>query len=390
MFLQEMRRDRKEILVVDTGDLLHSRSARPSPGTRQIALAKADLYMRAYNVMGYDAFLPGEMDLSFGVENLIKMSKQARFPFVLANLIDVKSNKPVFPSFTIKEIKGVRIGIMGLISNQLPLGIPDKEKDQYQVRDPFQMAPNIIAEMKKQNCRVIIAMAHMEKEEQERLGREFAGIDLILSGHLNYYIDPEKSDRTQIFFAGARGENLGEVDFVLENDHLNSRFRRIPLTTQYADDPRMQAYLKEYKEKIKKLSEPPLPAEPHKMPEKRGETTRTPLYVGEKSCASCHPGQFLSWKQTAHARAYRTLVQKKQTSDPICVSCHTTGFGAQKRSGTELLNVQCEACHGPGEGHPDQRKTLGKISEALCRQCHNPANSPNFKYSDYLEKVRHR
>ncbi len=386
-----MRRDKKEILLLDTGDLLHSRSVQPGPTEKKNAGIKADLYMKAYNLMGYDAFLPGEMDLSYGVENLLQMSREARFPFVMANLIEAASGKPVFQPYIVKEVNGVRIGIMGLVSDRLPLGIPQNEKNRFRLADPYRTGKQVIAAMKKkEKCRVILAMAHMEMEEQEKLSREVLGIDFILSGHFNYYLDPEQAGKSRIFFAGARGENLGQVDITLEENRLGSRFQRMPLTTKYADDRQTTALLDEYKEKMKKIAESPVSGEPHTIPAKpESAAPRPPLYVGEKACAACHPRQHAAWKKTAHARAYRTLLQKNKTSDPICASCHTTGYGAPKVSQAQLRNVQCEACHGPGEGHPDQKKKLGKISEDLCLQCHNTANSPNFKYSEYREKIRH-
>jgi 2',3'-cyclic-nucleotide 2'-phosphodiesterase (5'-nucleotidase family) len=254
-YVEQLRRERKAVLLLDTGDLLHSRSSQPGPETRKVNDLKADLFMKAYNLMGYDAFTPGEMDLSFGVAELIRMGKEARFPFLLANLIDVKSKKTVFQPFLIKEVQGVRIGITGLISNELPLGIPPEEKGRFTLSDPFSTAVKVIAELKKKKCRVIVVMAHMENEEQERLAKEVRGIDFILSGHLNYQVDPIKTERTEIFFAGARGENLGDLDFVVEKK-LDYRFTRVSLTTQFGDQPQMQEILNNYKTKMKELSEP--------------------------------------------------------------------------------------------------------------------------------------
>ena len=185
------------------------------------------------------------------------MSKEARFPFLLANLIDRKSGKPVFQPFMIKGVQGIRVGITGLISNDLPLGIPAGEKERFQLADPFSTARKIIAGMKKKKCQVIIVMAHMENEEQERLAREVRGIDFILSGHVTYQADPIKMERAEIFFAGARGENLGDLDFVLEQKKLEHRFTRVPLTTQFGDQAQMLELVNEYKAKLKALSEGP-------------------------------------------------------------------------------------------------------------------------------------
>ena len=77
---------------MDTGDLLFSNESVQNPNAKQIGNLKADLYMKSYNLMGYNAFTPGELDLSIGVGELIKMSQQANFPFLAANLIKAYSN----------------------------------------------------------------------------------------------------------------------------------------------------------------------------------------------------------------------------------------------------------------------------------------------------------
>jgi hypothetical protein len=112
-------------------------------------------------------------------------------------------------------------------------------------------------------------------------------------------------------------------------------------------------------------------------------------YGGEKGCATCHPREHQHWASTAHARAYQTLAEKDKTSDKSCLACHTTGFGSPKDPGARYENVQCEFCHGPGEGHPDPWKDLAEVDEHQCRLCHNPTNSPDFDYDKYVQKILH-
>jgi hypothetical protein len=70
---------------------------------------------------------------------------------------------------------------------------------------------------------------------------------------------------------------------------------------------------------------------------------------------------------------------------------------------------QCENCHGPGSTHVDifekwnkDQKSVSPAelargrslvkrakTEDLCIRCHDYENSPNFKFSEYWEKVNH-
>jgi hypothetical protein len=355
---------------------------------------KADLYMKTYNLMGYDAFTPGELDFSFGLAPLVRMSKQANFPFLAANLVDTKSGKPVFKAYAIKEVQGVKIGLLGLISNRYPLGGSSEEKERFHLADPIETAKKIVPGLRKR-CQVIAVLGHLEVDEQEMLAQAVPEIFFILSGHNpNYQLSPIKVGNSQILLGGSRGENLGLVDFEVEGTTLSSRYQLIALTTKYADHPQAEELLKQYKTALQNLSQTSTSAgvrRDRSVPDSQSPTTLSAPFVGEKVCLPCHQGQHGSWLETAHARAYQTLVQKNKTSDAACLTCHTTGFGEPRRNPTtHLENVQCEACHGPGDGHPQPRKSLPKISESQCLKCHNTANSPNFDYAAYLQKIRHR
>ncbi len=81
-------------------------------------------------------------------------------------------------------------------------------------------------------------------------------------------------------------------------------------------------------------------------------------YTGTKPCASCHYQQYQAWRSDKH---YTSLIHMpvKYWADRECLQCHTTGYGApggyaQGSSPAvlgNLLDVTCEACHGPGGRH---------------------------------------
>ncbi len=378
---------------MDTGDLLFSRDSVENPNAKQIGNLKADLYMKAYNLMGYDAFTPGELDFSFGVGEVIRMSQRANFPFLAANLVDANSKAPVFKPYVIKEVQGFKIGILGLISDRSPLGGPPEEKGKYLITDPFEAAKKIIGVLRKQ-CRVIVALAHMEADEQKMLATNVHGIHFVINGHLTHaHQDPQLVAHTQVLIAGSRGEHLGQVDFFKQRGRLFSRYQLNALKTDYKENPEVQAWVSQYKDQLQCILQPPVVmAERPKGPADSSPTMAVPqllAFMGEKSCQTCHPREHAHWETTAHARAYRTLVERNKASDPSCLPCHTTGYGSFQDPRARFENVQCEACHGPAEAHPNPRKDLEGAEEHECRACHNATNSPNFNYDIYVQKIIH-
>jgi hypothetical protein len=365
-----------------------------NPNAKTIGNLKAGLYMKAYNLMGYDAFTPGELDLSLGIDELIKISQQANFPFLAANLLNSQSNEPIFKPYVIKEIKevrGMKVGIFGLISNNFSAGSPSGGREKFKITDPIEAAQKVMAELKPQ-CRVIVALAHLGADEERMLADKAHGIDFIVNGHLTHaQAAPQLVNHTQIFLAGARGEFLGQADLFEKRRKLYSRYQLIPLKLDYHEKPEIKVMVSELKNEMECALRPEGKDELAKGPASSPEMIVPPLlsFVGEKGCQACHPREYEHWATTAHARAYDTLVKKDKTSDPSCLACHTTGRGSLQNANSRFENVQCEACHGSAGAHPDPRKDLDHVDEDDCRQCHNPTNSPNFNYDKYVQKILH-
>jgi hypothetical protein len=259
--------------------------------------------------------------------------------------------------------------------------------------DPIETAKKIVPRLRKKSD-LIVALAHMELEEEQKLAQAAPDIFFILSGHNpTVQRNPTKVNNSSIFDAGSRGEQLGQVKFYTEGKDLFARYDIVNLTIKYADHPQVLGLLNLYKAGLRNLVQLPPQPGPTPEPGAPGLQAATPppaLFVGEKACLPCHQEQHKSWQGTAHARAYQTLVQQNKSSDPGCLQCHTTGYGeAKKDLAADFQNVQCEACHGPGDGHPEPRKSLSRVGEDRCVNCHNTANSPFFNYAAYLQKARH-
>ncbi|MFO0969844.1 MAG: cytochrome c family protein [Gemmataceae bacterium] len=87
-------------------------------------------------------------------------------------------------------------------------------------------------------------------------------------------------------------------------------------------------------------------------------------FVGSKECASCHFDQFLTWRETKHAKGFEVLPAKYQ-DDASCLKCHATGHGqdtgfVSKAKTPGLAGASCESCHGPGSKHAEIAKSFGK------------------------------
>lgn len=118
-------------------------------------------------------------------------------------------------------------------------------------------------------------------------------------------------------------------------------------------------------------------------------------YQGAISCKKCHRRNFNAWSATGHAKATGTISEAFKKRPPLedCLICHTTGYGDinEYRFVEEvplyLRGVQCEACHGPGKGHPGFGAKFRRVTLGICRNCHTKDQSPAFHYKSYLLRI---
>ena len=210
------------------------------------------------------------------------------------------------------------------------------------------------------------------------------GWDVIISSSGEELEEPLNIDNTLITSGYPKGEKFGVLTLKVnkKGDVVNSRHEWIPLGNEIDEDERVRKVLDKYDVKVAsyyKESVKPLPG-----------TT----YLGVSRCAECHQPFVESWEKTRHSHAFASLEDVGKSSDPECIVCHSVGFwekgGFFNLEATPgLANVQCEECHGLNRDHVTDFSAMRPITETVCLKCHTKANSPEFNYSEYLNKIKH-
>lgn len=138
------------------------------------------------NNLGYDAAALGNHEFDFSIDTLITRAQQSAFPFLAANLTNADGSMPEYAiPYTMKEVSGVTVGILGLANVETPATAnPSAVADL--VFAPYAEAlRQYIPEMEQLGADFIIIVGHICKEEMEALvplAKEF-NIPFITGGH---------------------------------------------------------------------------------------------------------------------------------------------------------------------------------------------------------------
>lgn len=134
------------------------------------------------------------------------------------------------------------------------------------------------------------------------------------------------------------------------------------------------------------------------------------VYVGQDICAECHREQAERMSRLRMSRAIERL-QGADLQNSRCLGCHTTGLGQPLAAGlapTDMVNVQCEACHGPGSKYVELMRSgyqsgdpafaakaaeaglLARPDKTTCLQCHHDEpGQPPWQYEQHREFIKH-
>ncbi len=387
--IQSVKQESRPLLVLDAGNLFFKERPLSTIEKKEFAL-KSEYILDAYQIMGGAALNIGEADLYMGVEHLKRLQQRAAIAFVSSNLYSNTSARPLFQTYVVQEVAGIKIGILGLFSDKVSV------EPSITVRDPLKTAQTIIASLKK-TCSFIIVLSNLGLEDDKKLAKNVPDIDLIIGGRATQRLpQPITTGKTIIVHAYRRGQYLGRLDIAAQTASPPWQFTMkntlIPLGEKIADDPAIAQLTKEYRARVIAMNRQEFFQE--KLHDKNRAAMGEAQYAGVNYCASCHKVQYDNWLNTSHAYAYETLMKDCNNYDIECLPCHTTGFkepgGFAIGQGHEssFINVQCEACHGPGKKHTAAGNIIRDASEVVCKQCHDEKNSPRFNYEEYLPLVK--
>lgn len=252
----------------------------------------------AMNALGYDAMAVGNHEFNFGLDVLRRAQKDSSFPWLSANTRLTGDGSPAFPEYVVKELGGVRVGILGLTTPNIPGWEPEANRPGLKWEDPVVTAARLVPVLRgPERCDVVVALIHSGLEadpvtgepEGRALGNrvvalanEVPGIDLILTGHTHRRIPLSRVHGVPFLQPGRWGEVLARVDLVVEKSRKRSRIVEIrsellPSDASVAIDPEIAAIAAPHHERALAYLDEPLATAAGPFPGARARLEDTAL-----------------------------------------------------------------------------------------------------------------
>jgi 5'-nucleotidase len=221
-------------------------------GTPASTVFKGEPDIICLSKMGCNAMVVGNHEFDYGQENLNTLRKLAEFPILGANVYSERGQAPVMKGYFTRNIKGIRIHILGLVTDETPITTHPRNVKTLVFKDPIEIAIEILSKLDKGN--LTIALTHLGYEVDKQLAKNTSGIDIIIGGHSHTKIEtPVKVKNTVICQAFEYGEYVGRLDIDIENGKIARILGSlIPVTEEIEEDPEIKEIVDEYLVKLDK------------------------------------------------------------------------------------------------------------------------------------------
>lgn len=253
--VEEARKANPNTLLIDNGD------------TIQGTILSDDLYnfnlelkhpvIDVMNFMGYDAMTLGNHEFNFGIDMVKKIQEEAKFPMLASNANYKKGGSYLAKPYIIKEVAGVRVGILGITNPNIPKWDGLKVEDLV-FATPLESAEKHIKEMKEAGVDLIILSTHMGYTSEyggdgaDEVIAKFPEIDAVLTGH-SHSTEKQKVGNTLVGGARNEGRQVVKFDFELtKKDNAwvvaDSKVDIVEVK-EYEASTELKEYAKEYHDK---------------------------------------------------------------------------------------------------------------------------------------------
>ncbi len=228
------------VYFVDAGDAFF-RSPYVVQSKRENLLATAQAILSSYNIMNCQVMNIGVNDLAAGPEFIKELETQAAFPFISANIMDVKTGEPLFESTAIIETNDHKLGFVGVTSG-------DKRLKEFTFGDPLESAKQAIAGLKGK-VDLIFLMANVDDRTELELAQEIGEIDFLIRSKTGaLHRNPKEHNGVVVVRSGKQGKyaaalKIRHVDNVAVMKNVSAQQKRI----KFADN-RLKAMSTDLKE----------------------------------------------------------------------------------------------------------------------------------------------
>ncbi len=250
--IKRIRKEQPNTLLIDSGDTIQG-SPLESFHSRKNNV-RTDPMMLVMNSLNYDAMAVGNHEYNFGLKVLEKARGEAKFPWLSGNTYEKGTQRTHYKPYIVKEVAGVRVGIVGLTTPGVPYWDNPPNYEGLEFREPVAEARKWVTMLRTQEkADVVVIAMHMGLGEDLRTGeaspgqipheneaiaiaKEVPGVDVIFMGHTHREVPSLYINGVLLTQANHWGRHLARADLYLQKEPSGWRVYAKSARTFPSDD----------------------------------------------------------------------------------------------------------------------------------------------------------
>ena len=242
--IKRLKASRPGALVLDGGDSWQ--------GSATALWTDAQDMVDASKLLGVDV-MTAHWEMTYGakrVQEIVDKDLKGRIDFIAQNIKTADFGDPVFPAFTMKEMNGVSIGIIGQAFPYTPIANPRYFVPDWSFGIQEGNMQKTVDEVRAKGAQVVVLLSHNGMDVDLKMATRVRGIDAILGGHTHDGV-PQPSlvknagGTTLVTNAGSNGKFLAVLDFDVKGGKVGDyRYKLLPVFANLLPaDAEMSAYI---------------------------------------------------------------------------------------------------------------------------------------------------
>ena len=242
--VKRLKASRPGALLLDGGDTWQ--------GSATSLWTNAQDMVDACKLLGVDV-MTGHWEFTYGMERvkeIIEKDFKGKIDFLAQNVKTNDFGDPVFKPYTLRQINGVPVAIIGQAFPYTPIANP-----RYMVADwgfgiQEENMQKVVDEARGKGAQLVVLLSHNGMDVDLKMASRVRGIDAIFGGHTHDGVPvavPVKNagGTTLVTNAGSNSKFLGVMDFDVKGGKLTDyRYRLLPIfANQLRADPEMDALI---------------------------------------------------------------------------------------------------------------------------------------------------
>ncbi len=243
--VKKMRASRPGSLLLDGGDTWQ--------GSATALWTKGQDMVDAGKLLGVDV-MTGHWEFTLGadrVKHVVDNDFKGKIDFVAQNIKTADFGDPVFEDFTIRQINGIPVAIIGQAFPYTPVANPRYMTPDWTFGIQEGHLQKTVNDARAKGAQVVVLLSHNGMDVDLKLAGRVTGIDAIMGGHTHDgvpqpVIVKNSGGQTLVTNAGSNGKFLGVLDFDVRNGKVaDFRYKLLPVFANLiAPDAEMSALIK--------------------------------------------------------------------------------------------------------------------------------------------------